>query len=180
MVEQDSLDYLMQRRYDVSMNEIDGKIWMEIEELKLVVEGPSVEDAYANLNAAKRQLFDHYSHAGKLSKIPLPQADKEAQVFRTTMKPFIAKASIAALIGVLFIVAANVSVFYVLETAPQSVVKKAGRAALKNLQYFASKEMTPKKEQKLRIALRGAVARLQPFSNELAPLFTCKPPSSGG
>lgn len=169
----ETIETLMKRSYSVELTESDGRYWMEIAELHLLVEGTSAGEAFDKLDAEKRRLFERYVASGKAAKIPMPGAERERRELNRTLKPFLIKASVAAFIGVMLVVAANVSVFYLLETAPKSVAKKAGRAAIQNLQHFAAEEMTPDKQQKLRLAMRDAVAKLQPYSAELAPLFPC-------
>ncbi len=161
----------MDRPYTVQLTQADGRYWMEIPELHLLVEGGSVAEAHEILDAEKRRYFQSRLRAGKV--VPAPGAERERRELNRRLKPFFIKAAVLAFIGVLLVVAANVSVFYILETAPKSVAKKAGRAAIQNLERFAAEEMTAEKQHKLRLALRGAVARLQPFSAELAPLFPC-------
>ena len=169
----ETVETLMQRSYGVELTEADGKVWMEIAELHLLVEGANAGEAFDKLNAEKRRIFESYIAADKGAKVPLPGAERERRALGGALKPFLIKASVVAFIGVLLVVVANVSVFYLLETAPKSVAKKAGRAAIQNLQHFAAEEMTPEKQQKLRLAMRDVVAKLQPFSAELAPLFPC-------
>jgi hypothetical protein len=170
----ETIETLMKRSYGVELTESDGRFWMEIAELHLLVDGASAGEAFDKLSAEKKRLFEQYVAAGKTAKVPMPDAERERQALGRALKPFLIKASVVAFIGVLLVVAANVSVFYLLDTAPKSVAKKAGRAAIQNLQNFAAEEMTPEKQQKLRLAMRAAVAKLQPFSAELAPLFPCE------
>jgi uncharacterized membrane protein len=169
----ETIETLMGRPYAVQLTKAGGRYWMEIAELRLLADGASVDDAYAKLDAEKRRLFESYIRAGKAARVPLPGAMEQRREMARSLKPFFIKAAVLACIGALLIVAANVSIFYVLDAAPTLIAKKASRAAIQRLGRFATEELTGEKQQKLRRTMREAVAKLQPFSVELAPLFPC-------
>ena len=80
-----------------------------------------------------------------------------------------------ALVCVLLISAANISLTYSLQQAPKKIAQKAARGALLNFsttfEKIAKNEFTPEKEQNIRVGIRKLVIALKPFMNEFKPLL---------
>ena len=172
-----SLDSLMKRKYVTLVHQDDGKYFLEIPEVQLVVEGDSLDEAHGRLEAAKRETFERFIKIGRAKRIPLPGAEQRRRELKDALTPFFIKAAVVAFIGVILIIAANVSVLYTIQDAPRHIGQKAGHAALRELarsfEKAAKKEQTPEREKRLRLAIRDAIPNLKPYVDELAPLFNC-------
>jgi len=169
------LDEYMERDYEITIRRIEGKYYARAHGLELVASGSTVTEAYDVLRATMREHFSTYIEMGDASRIPLPCADQERSDLLRGMKPFFLKTAIVALVGVLFVVTANVSVIYTLRETPKHLAQTAGRAFIhrfvNNLDKFAREGITPAREEKIHQALRNAVPRLKPYMDDLAPLF---------
>ena len=172
-----ALEDLMRRKYVTLVHEEDGRYFLEIPDLRLVVEGDSLEAAHDRLRTAKRETFERHIRIGRERQIALPEAERRRRELKDTLTPFFIKAAVVALIGVMFVIAANVTVLYAIQETPRHMGQKAGRAALKefarSFEKAAEQARTPEREMRLRLAIRNAVPKLKPFADELAPLFNC-------
>lgn len=171
----ETVSELMERPYDVVIRERDRKFYAHSSDLMLSAEGATVNEAYEALRDLMRTQFEHFVSMGEAATIPLPRAQRERLAFVRTVKPFLFKSAVVALVGALLIIAANVSIVYTIRDTPKHLAQTAGRTMLhrfvKNLDEFAKKEITPAREEKIRQVIRDIVPRLKPYARDLAPLF---------
>ena len=146
-------------------------------DLNLLAEGSDPNEACEEFFDQKRRLFERLIELGQAASIPLPQTVREKIAIRRSLTPFLIKAAVVALIGVLFIVAANVSILYTLKESPkylaQVAAQYAKRKIISELFRLAPDMLSPEREQKIRSALRAAVPTLKSLSRELSPLWDC-------
>ena len=177
MTAERNLDDFMGLEYATFLHERENKYFLAVADLNLIAEGSTVEEAHKRLRNMKREFFESHIQFDGGKRIPLPEEMRETSRFRGDLMPFVTKAAIVAVVGGLLVASANISLVYTLESTPKKVAQNAGkymlRKATKELEKFAEKEITPAKEEKLRVSLRKAVKKLQPLRNELAPLLNC-------
>lgn len=117
------------------------------------------------------------------SNMRLPAEMSERSHLKKALTPFLIKAAVVALVGAILVGTAHVSILYALQEAPRSMALKAGRSAIKRfvsgLEDFAEKEISPEREARLRGAIRAVVPKLQPYAEELRPLFVSAAVTSG-
>jgi hypothetical protein len=161
--------------YTVQVHQRNGRYFLRIRELNLIVEADDVEKGYAEIEHEARALIERHIALGKEAEIPPPEEVADRARLKQTLTPFFIKAAVVALVGGLLVATSHVAVLYALQEGSRQVGLKAGRAAIQNftsgLERFAERDMPPERQERLRLALRAAVARLQPFAPELAPLF---------
>jgi len=159
--------------YDVILTERDGRCYLRIPELNLIVDGPDLASAHAELEEARRQMASRYAAIGQ--PLPLPRDVHFRQAMRERLTPFMLKAAAVALVGSILMVSAAVVVNYALREPLRHASQKAARSALlqvtAGLEDFARRDLTPDREERLRNGLRGAVPLLRPFIEELYPVF---------
>ena len=116
-----------------------------------------------------------YFESDKVDQIPLASNQAEANHLKKTLMPFFIKLGAFALVSMLLISGANITLTYSLQQAPKKIAQKAVKVAMKNfgstLEKIAKKEFTPDKEEKIRIGIRKLVAALKPFMDEFEPLY---------
>ena len=146
-------------------------------DLNLLAEGSDPNEACEKFFDQKRRLFERLTEIGQAASIPLPQSVREKIAIRHSLTPFLIRAAVVALIGVLFIVAANVSILYTLRESPKHAAQVAARYAARKLVSEFSRltpaVISPEREQKIRSALRAAMPTLKSLSRELSPLWDC-------
>ena len=161
--------------YGITIHRNNGDFLLHVPELHLFAQNADLKMAHVELEQAKRTVFENYFNAEKSGKIPLPLKLVESQELKKSLAPFFIKLGAFALVGVLLISAANISLTYSLQQAPKAIAQKAARAALKNfgatLEKVARKEFTPEKEERIRQGIRKLVAALEPYMNEFEPLY---------
>jgi hypothetical protein len=172
-------DEFIALNYRTELVEKNGLVHFYVPDLRLIVSGREVSTAYQNLRDQKRRLFEQYMAAGRGQEIPLPAEVRQSADLKRTMTPFLLKAAVVALISVILIVAANVSITYTLADLPKTVALKAGRAALRSsisgLEEVAREGIAEGRDKRLRELLQAAVPHLKPYASILAPLFECRP-----
>ena len=116
-----------------------------------------------------------YEKAGILNHLPEINGNETASKGILTLMPFFIKSATVALVGVILIVAANVSLTYTLREPARKAGLKFGRATVKTfiagINDFSEKELTPAREEEIRLALRNSIPKLKPYVDELRPLF---------
>jgi len=161
--------------YEVTIHRKDNGYLLHLEELHLFAADQSLEAAYNKLRDAKDESLARYHALDLVHQIPLPVKLAEKEALKKSLMPFMIKLGAFALVAVLLITAANISLTYSLQQAPKKIAQKAGRAAIKNfgttLEKIAKSEFTPEKEERIRQGIRKLVAALEPFMNEFEPLY---------
>jgi hypothetical protein len=161
--------------YNVTIHRREDAFLLHLPELSLFAEDGDLTTAHNDLENAKRSLMENYFASGNSAKIPLPTQIAEMQILKKSLTPFFIKLGSFALIGVLLISAANISLTYSLQQAPKAIAQKAAKAALKNfgatLEEVARREFTPEKEERIRLGIRKLVAALKPYMDEFKPLY---------
>lgn len=161
--------------YTVHVHRRDGRFLLHIRELNRVVGADDLAAGYAELERETQTLIDHYRAIGKEAEIPRPAEAAERDGLKKALTPFFIKAAVVALVGALLIATSHVTILYAIQEAPRKVGLKVGRGVVRGiangLEDFAKDEMSPERQERLRLAIRSAVPRLQPFASELAPLF---------
>jgi hypothetical protein len=161
--------------YTVHVNRRDSRFFLQVHELNRILVADDLATGHAELEREIQTLINHYRALGKESEIPRPVEAVERDSLKKALTPFFIKASVVALVGAVLIATSHVAVLYALQEAPRKAGLKAGREVVrgvtKGLESFAKKEMTPEREERLHLAIRSAVARLQPFASDLTPLF---------
>jgi len=173
-------DEFMALNYRTELVEKDGLVHFYVPDLRLIASGADVATAYQNLRDQKRRLFEQYAAAGRGGAMPLPAPIRESADLKRAMTPFLLKAAIVALISVVLIVAANVSITYTLtDHLPKTIALQAGRSALRafvsGLEEVAQEGIAEGRDKRLRELLQAAVPHLKPYASILAPLFDCRP-----
>ena len=162
-------------KYDITIHRNRDGFLLHIAELNLFAQNPDLQSAYAELEIEKEKLFRNYFASQKQDQIPLPTQTVKNQFLKDTLTPFFIKLGAFALVGVLLISAANISLTYSLQHAPKRIAQKAAQAVLKDfgktLEKVAKREFTPEKEARIREGLRKFVAALEPFMDEFEPLY---------
>ena len=160
--------------YDVILTELDGRCYLRIPELSLIVDGPDVASAYAKLGDARQKLIEHHAALGVT--VPPPRDVRVRRQLAEQVMPFMFKAAAIAIVGAMLVMSTAVAIHYVLRDPLRHAAQKASRAAVlqitAGLEDFARRELTPDREERLRNGLRGAVPLLRPFIEELYPLFS--------
>lgn len=169
----------LKANYSVKVIRLDKKFVLQNEELCLVTQAhDTIEPAYEELQKEQSELFERLQDIGELGRLPGPLRDKKNQEIQKQLRPFLFKSAIFALVGALLIATATISSSYILQTTPRKLALQTGRAAIsvfiKELENFTAGEMTPEKEEQIRLLIRKAVAKAQIYTSELAPLFECK------
>ena len=118
--------------YVITIHPKESGYLLHLQELHLFVQHENLEIAHAELAQAKCAVMENYFRAGKSSKIPLPAEMVENQELKKSLMPFFIKLGAFALVGVLLVSAANISLSYSLQQAPKAIAQKAARVALKN------------------------------------------------
>jgi len=143
--------------------------------LNLVVSSEDVAGGFEKLDRARRELFEHHEALGRIDGLSPPRRQTERTELKRQLIPFFIKTAAVALVGALLIAAANISIIYTLQTAPQHLALYANRVFIRNFanefERIHSREMTPEREAKIREAIRRAVPILKPYAQELRPLF---------
>ena len=170
-----TIEYLNDQEYDITIHRTDDEFLLHLPELNLFGQNKDLKKAHKNLEQAKQNLFESYLKAGKSSQIPLPKNMTERENLKKSLAPFFIKLGAFALVSVLLISAANISLTYALQQAPRKIAQKAARAAIQNfgitLEQVARQEFTPDKEQRIRQGISKFVAALKPFMDEFEPLY---------
>lgn len=177
------VEELMGRSYVTQLHERDGTFYLHVPDLRFIVEGKTLAEAYDRLAARKREYFEHQLTLNGGRDVPEPQDTAARTDLRNAIRPFLIKSAVVAFVGAFLIVVANMSFVYVVEQAPKTIAKKVGRVLLEDgLRYmtaFAGREVSAEKEAEIHAALRGAVAKLQPYTQDLRPLFDCAKEPNG-
>ena len=170
-----TINEIMKLNYNISMHRYNDEFLLHLPELHLFAQNKDLKVAYLDLEQAKRNLFEDYIKAGKSGNIPMPREFEEKEELKKSLIPFFIKLGAFALVCVLVVSAANISLTYALQQAPKKIAQKAARGALQNfgatLEKIAKQEFTPEKEQNIRQGIRKIVIVLKPFMNELEPLL---------
>ena len=170
-----NLDEIIKLNYNISIHRYDSEFLLHLSELNLFAQNKDLKIAYKDLEQSKSNLLENYFKVGKTTNIPLPREYKEREDLKLTLIPFFIKLGAFALVCVLLISAANISLTYSLQQAPKKIAQKAARGALLNFsttfEKIAKNEFTPEKEQNIRVGIRKLVIALKPFMNEFKPLL---------
>ena len=162
-------------KYDITIHRNRDGFLLHIAELHLFAQNPDLQSAYAELETEKEKLFRSYFDSGKQDQIPLPTQTVKNKLLQDTLTPYFIKLGAFALVGVLLISAANISLTYSLQHAPKRIAQKAAQAVLKDfgstLEKVVKREFTPDKEARIREGLQKFVAALEPFMDEFEPLY---------
>lgn len=161
--------------YTVHLNRMDGRYFLHIRELNLIVEDDDLTAAYDELERRKRDVIDKFVRLGREREIPQPEEAKTRSETRKALTPFFIKAAVVALVGGLLVATANISIIYTLQTAPRHLAVYANRVFVRNFarefEKLQERDMTPERQAKIREAIRKAVPILRPYAVELRPLF---------
>lgn len=159
--------------YDVILTEQNGRCYLRIPELNLIVDCPDVTAAHAELDAARRKMVERHAALGL--KMPPPRDARLRRDLSERVMPFMFKAAAVALVGLVLVISSAVAINYVLRDPLRHAAQKVSRAAVlqitAGLEDFARRDLTPDREERLRNGLRGAVPLLRPFIEEMQPLF---------
>jgi hypothetical protein len=91
-----------------------------------------------------------------------------------SLMPFFIKSAVVAAVGAFLLGTAAVSFSYALHKTAKHTGQVAGRAVLHSFGEGladAFKNETPQRQEKIKLVLRSAVPHLQPYMQELKPLF---------
>lgn len=164
--------------YDVIVTKRDGRFYLRIPELNLIVEDRDIAEGYADLEAARRALIQHHTTIGATVPPPRDIVVRRALVERTM--PFLFKTAAVAVVGSVLIIATAVAANYAMRDPLRHAAQKATRAAVlqitAGIEDAARRDLTPDREERLRVALRNVVPVLRPFIEELQPLFGDRSP----
>jgi hypothetical protein len=159
--------------YDIVLSQRDGRYFLRIPELSLIVEDYDLAAAYAKLETVKQDLFARSAVLGVA--VPPPRDVTLKREFWASTLPFFAKAAAVAVVGGILLVSAGVFINYALVESLRTQAQKTGRAAIQQiihgLEDMARRDLSGEREERLRAALRGVVPILKPFVVELRPLF---------
>lgn len=159
--------------YDIIASQRDGRFYLRIAELNLIVEDADLLGAHVRLERAKREFFER--SAALDVAVPPPRDIALRQDLRRATLPFLIKTAAVTLMAAILIVASAVAAHYALEGSLRSAAQRTGRAAIeqviRGLEDVGRRDLTPERAERLRASLRGAVPVLKPFIDELRPLF---------
>lgn len=159
--------------YDAVLCQRDGRYFLRIPELSIIVDDYDLATAHARLESAKQDLIAKSAALGVA--VPPPRDVRLKREFWASILPFFAKAAAAAIVVGVFLVSAGIFVNYALNDSLRSSAQKTGRAAvqqiIRGLEDMAQRDLTADREERLRTALRGVVPVIKPFVVELRPLF---------
>jgi hypothetical protein len=100
-----TIDALLARNYAVRLWRCDGRSIVEIEELSLVAEGPTVQEALDALDRAKRDYFGALHRLGRAQEIPVPVGESANRVFWLGHRSFCFRVLFAGAVAALLLLA---------------------------------------------------------------------------
>ncbi|NQV99236.1 MAG: hypothetical protein HQ483_06035 [Rhodospirillales bacterium] len=161
--------------YIVEVEKREGRFFLVIPELSLVVSADDIATAFEALDRAKQELFEKHQELDRLADLPMPKKTVARAKLKKSLMPFFIKAATVAVVGAMLIGAANISIIYTLQTSPKKLALYANRVFTKNFvaefDRLHREEMTPEKKAQIRAAIRSAIPILKPYAQELRPLF---------
>lgn len=171
-----SLDDVLNREYPAQLRRLNGRFHISLPDLGVVASGATASEAWAETERRAQEIFHHHAALGTLEQVPLPQGLRRQR----ELAPFLIKAAMVAVVGVVLLIAASVAFTYSLRDPLRKVAQRTGRAVVTQMveqaQTAALEEMSPEQKDRLRLALRTAVPKLKPFADELRPLFDAPVP----
>ncbi|MDD4899316.1 MAG: hypothetical protein PHT31_00905 [Candidatus Omnitrophica bacterium] len=158
--------------YRIIVYKKKASFYMVIPELNLITRGDDILCAYQNLEKAKKELFDKFNELGQEELIPQPLKENRL-VFWGNLKDFLAKELIVCLTVILIIFATG-AVFAV--SLRQYLVRAQAAVTIESVERFAQRlrAISPERKKRLKDSLHSAVKELEPYSEELSPLFKQK------
>ena len=172
-----NLDYFLSLDYTTQLTQRGAASYVYAPDLNLVAEGADPSEAYEEFLKQKQSHFKRVIEMGQAASIPLPRSLDERESLRRSLTPFLIKAAVIALIGVMLIIAANVSLTYTITESPKHMAQVAGRYMVRKFATefarLAPENLSPERERKIREAVRAAVPTLKSLSGALSPLWDC-------
>ena len=161
--------------YEIRLRSSEGVFQMWVPDLNLYSEGTSLDAAFSEIVGKKSELIAFYEKAGISQHLPDALASSQMPGEIRKLIPFFVKSATVALVGVMLIVAASVSLTYTLREPARKAGLKFGRSIVNTfvagLNEFSEKELTRDREAKIRLVLRNSAPKLKPYIEELRPLF---------
>ena len=162
--------------YQVSFQQLENSFVVFVPELNIFTESENLSEAFRSHEEKAADAAEKARAVG-LEGIPAGRrvlgADEPSKL--RAMIPFFIKAAVVALVGAFLLSAAGISFNYALRGHFKSASQKASRAFVKSfvkeVETFAAKEISGDRDRKIRLALRASVPKLQPYFDELRPLF---------
>jgi hypothetical protein len=163
-------------KFEISISKTGNEFTLRVPELHLIETGLDLETAYQNIETSKQNLIAAYERAEALDDLYVSQQASKSDVDRDNrLKIFAIKSSLVALAGVIIVSAAAFSFSYAIRETPRKAGLKLGQSAIKQvvrgLEDAAKKDLTPKKQEKIRILVSNAVPHLKPYIREFRPLL---------
>ncbi len=169
--------------FQAVLSERNGKYYLRIPELSIVVSDTDIRSALDRLAAEKQAIFERAKEAGVLDELPRPRQSSWRRAAPPAvgwgLGPFLLKMVIVtiAIVGTALPLARSVK-SGIREAVAEATSGLAGErefwTSLENSLYEAadpSHELSPEQMEKLIASLRVMVNRIKPFSDELWPLF---------
>ncbi len=177
MDQQKDLEYYMNLNYEVIIKMKNERYYLIVEELSIIVEGDTLNEAYEKIHKEKEQYFKKAIESDALHLVKEPQyLVKKEKLFRD-LPQFFAKVLI---ITVIFAFMANVVVgsiigklsFNMGELATNSI-NQIALNSLKQLRILNHRFNTTSESRKeeIRLRLRQKVRQMKPFIDELRVLL---------
>ena len=163
----EKIAYYNALEYSVILKKKKGTYFLIISELALVSESPNLEEAYEELNLLKQSMIKSMINSNSDDELPLPNKVKNRISSQYQIKIFVYKLLIVCLLlAVTIAVSGTLIVNKVSTISPAAVIK----GKIKGItQLF---EVTEKEQQHRIKKLRQTIIVLEPYLNEIIPLFS--------
>lgn len=151
-----------------------GGFVLRIAALALVVERPTLDEAWTALEAEKADIIERHRRVGAEADLPPPGGTAPAAA-ESGLRRFAVKTALVTLAVTIILAAAALSFAYAVREPLHKVGLKLGRAAVARVEWglteAARAELTPEKQESLRRLTAEAVPALKPYVRELRPLL---------
>ena len=160
--------------YPVTMVRTDRNTFvLRIPALTLVVERPTLDEAWTALEAEKADIIERHRRVG--AEADLPKPDSPASPADPRLRRFALRAAIVTAAASIVVAAAALSFAYAVREPLRKVGLKLGRAAIaqveSGLREAAQTDLTLEKQEALRRMVADAAPALKPYARELRPLL---------
>lgn len=161
---------LLRLDYPVSVRRRAGEVILEIEALRVVGRGPSLETAESDLTRAKHELFRAYVDAGLEAQIPLPLSESRARDVLVRSAPLmlavVTGVTLLAIVGVL--VTGPVVTAIRSRLSPEVLAIRAGSVLGEISTRLEG--LSEERRERIRVDLDRLVRNVRPFVRTFRPL----------
>ena len=177
MDKQKDLDYYMNMNYDVVIKKKNERYYLIIEELSIIVDGDTLNEAYEKLYKEKEKYFKKAIESDALHFVKEPQHYvKREKLFRDLPQFFVK----VLIIAVIFAFMSNIVIgsiigklsFNIGELVSNSI-NQIALNSLKQLRILNNRFTTTseRRKEEIRLRLRQKVRQIKPFVDELRVLL---------